>query len=82
MVIDKAREEAHQLHPADPDGTPEANLTVPTAEPDWEPNNGGMLLQKHYRKCILVGLPKGAPRQKSLKFRRYTKNPLRIHQSL
>lgn len=34
MVTDKAREGANQLHLADPDGTPEANLAVPTAEPD------------------------------------------------
>ena len=56
MVIDKAREEAHQLHLADPDGTPEANLAVPIAEPDWDPNNGDMPLLKHYRKYTLVGL--------------------------
>ena len=31
MVIDKAREEAHQLHLVDPNGTPEANLSVPIA---------------------------------------------------
>ena len=31
----------HQLHLVDPDGTPGANLVeVPTAEPDWDPNNG------------------------------------------
>ena len=35
VVIDKAREEVHQLHLVDPDGTPGANLVdVPTAEPD------------------------------------------------
>ena len=56
MVIDKAREEAYQLHLADPDGAPEANLAVLIAEPDWDPNNGDMPLLKHYRKCILVGL--------------------------
>ena len=50
----------HQLHLVDPDGTPGANLVeVPTAEPDWDPNNGDKLLLKHYRKCILVGLQKG-----------------------
>ena len=27
--IDKARDKEHQLHLADPDGTPEANLEVP-----------------------------------------------------
>lgn len=40
MVIDDAKQEAHQLYSADPDGSPEANLAVPTAEPDWNPNNG------------------------------------------
>ena len=56
MVTDKAREEAQQLHLADPDGTPEANLAVPTAEPDWDDNNGDMPHLEHYRKPILVGL--------------------------
>ena len=41
------------IYLADPVETPKANLT------DWDPNNGGMLLLKHYRKCILVGLQKG-----------------------
>ena len=41
MVIDKTKEEEHtHLHLADPDGTPEANLAVPTAEPEWDANNG------------------------------------------
>ena len=35
--IDRAREEVHQLHLVDPDGTPGANLVqVSTAEPDWD----------------------------------------------
>ena len=50
----------------DPNGTPEANLAVPIAEPNWDPNNGGMPLLEHYRGCVLVGLQKGVPRQKSL----------------
>lgn len=56
IVIDKVREKANQLHLADPDGIPEANLAVPIAETNWDPNNGDMLLQKYCRKCILVGL--------------------------
>lgn len=41
MVTDKTKEEEHtHLHLADPDGTPEANLAVPTAEPEWDANNG------------------------------------------
>lgn len=36
VVIDRAREEVHQLHLVDPDRTPGANLVqVSTAEPDW-----------------------------------------------
>ena len=54
-----ASKEAHQLHPADPNGTPEANLAVPTAEPDWDPNNGDIPHLEHYRKCVLVGPQKG-----------------------
>lgn len=56
MVIDDAKQEAHQLYPADPDGSPEANLAVPTAEPDWDDNNGDMPHLEHYRKPILVRL--------------------------
>lgn len=55
MVIDKAREEAHQLHLEDPDGTPEANQVVPTTEPHWDPKNRDMPHLEHYRKCILAG---------------------------
>ena len=55
MVIDKAREEAHQLHLEDPDGTPEANQVVPTTEPHWDPKNRDMPHLDHYRKCILAG---------------------------
>ena len=66
MVVDKAREESHQLHLPDPDEAPEANLAVPIAEPDWDPNNGGMPLLEYYRRCVLVSLRKGVPRQKSL----------------
>ena len=37
---------------------------------------------EHYSKCIWEGLWKGVPGQKSLdKFKRYTKNPMRIYQS-
>ena len=56
MLTDKAREEAQQLHLADPDGTSEANLAVPIADPDWDSNNGEMMHLEHYRKCILVAL--------------------------
>lgn len=55
MVTDKAREGANQLHLADPDGTPEANLAVPNAEPDRDPNNGAMPHLEHYRKFYLSG---------------------------
>lgn len=55
MIIDNAREEAHQLLLADPDGTPEANLAVPNAEPDRDPNNGAMPHLEHYRKFYLSG---------------------------
>ena len=51
IVFDKVREEANQLHLADPDGIPEANLAVLIAETNWDPNNGDKLLLKHYRKC-------------------------------
>lgn len=54
MVIDKAREEAHQLHLADPDETSEANLAIPNIVTDLDPNNGYMLQLEHYRKCIFM----------------------------
>ena len=38
---------------------------------------------EHYSTCIWAGLWEGVPRQKSLgKFKRYTKNPMTIHQFL
>ena len=41
------------------------------------------LNSEHYSKYILTGLWKGVPKQKSLdKFKRYTQNPMRIHQFL
>ena len=42
------------------------NLAVPIAEPYWDPNIGGMPLLEHCRRCILVGLQKGIPGQRSL----------------
>ena len=52
MVFDKATEEAYQLQWASPDGTPEANLAPPTADPDLVPNNGDMPNLEHYKNCI------------------------------
>lgn len=66
MVIDKTKEEVHQLHLTDPNGTPEAHLAASTAEPNWDPSEGGMPLLEHHHKCILAGLHKGVPKQKSL----------------
>ena len=34
MVMDKAREVAHQLHLVDPNGISKTHLAVPTAEPN------------------------------------------------
>ena len=64
IVFDKVREEANQLHLADPDGIPEANLAVLIAETNWDPNNGGIPLLEHCRRCILTGLQKGMQSQK------------------
>ena len=66
MVIDKAREEAYQLHLTDLKGIPEAHLAVPTAEPNWDPNEGRRPILVHYSKFISAGLWKGEPKQKSL----------------
>ena len=38
VVIVKAREEEYHLHLIDSNGTPEAHLAVPTAEPNWDPS--------------------------------------------
>lgn len=64
MVIDKVREEAHQLHLVDLSATHEADCSL-HCEPNWDPNNGGTPLLEHYG-CILMSLRKGVPRQKSL----------------
>ena len=34
-------------------------LPSPIVEPYWDPNNGGMPLLEHCRRCILTGLQKG-----------------------
>ena len=56
MVFGKAGEEAYQFHLMVPGGAPEAHLAVPSAEPNQDPNLGGMPLSEHYLKCILAGL--------------------------
>lgn len=59
MVINKATVEV----PApltDPNGTSEAHFIVPTAEPNWDPNEGGTpFLLEQYCICILAELLKG-----------------------
>ena len=39
-------------------------LPSPIVEPYWDPNNGGIPLLEHCRRCILTGLQKGMQSQK------------------
>lgn len=79
MVTDKAREVAHQLHLVDPNGTPKTHSAVPTAEPNWDSSERGMLLTERDCKCILAGLQKGGHQNKrvSTTFKRFSKNKIK-----
>lgn len=76
VVTDKAREVAHQLHLVDPNGTPKTHSAVPTAEPNWDSSERGMLLTEHYCKCVLAGLRKGGHQNKRVWFSKNKINPL------
>lgn len=61
------REEAQKLYDADPNQTPAPHIAILQAEPSWDPNtNAGVFMLNHYGKCVLAGLKRGFPKQKSL----------------
>ena len=67
LVINKTREEAQYLHNEGPTGTPDPVGATPVLEPKWDPNNsGGQASLKRYKRCIMEGLRKGVPKQRSL----------------
>ena len=61
LVINKANEEAQCLHQENSNGTLNPAGTIPLLEPNWDPNNGDLILLEHYRRYILEGLRKGCP---------------------
>lgn len=65
MVTDTAREEAYQLHVTNSNGTPEAHLAGPTAEPYWDASGGGMCLLEDYSLVQLGRALKGEAKEKS-----------------
>ena len=64
--MDKANEETQNLHQENPDGTPNPTRAIPLTKPNWYPNRNGLPLLEHYKRCLLEGLKKGVPKQKSL----------------
>lgn len=44
--------------------TSQADVVVPLMEPIWDPNDRGMPGFHYYKKCVLVGVSKGVPKQK------------------
>ena len=66
LVLDKANEEARMLHQENPDGALGPPRAIPLTEPNWDPNGDGLPLLEHYKRCLLEGMGKGIPEQKSL----------------
>ena len=66
LVLDKANEEARTIHRENPDGAPNPTRAIPLTEPNWDPNRDGLPLLEHYKRCILEGMGRGVPKQKSL----------------
>ena len=72
MVLDKARKEADQLH------TVPGNLVraaarraTPAVDPHWDVNAGERPKVEHSQDCILSGLQREMPKQRScIKYRR------------
>ena len=75
LVIIRANEEAQHLHQEDLDGTPNPAGAIILTEHNWNTNGTGLAFLQHYRKCILKGLKKGAPKQKSLNIQALQQKP-------
>ena len=65
-MLDKANEEARRLHQENPDGTLGPPRAIPLTELNRDPNGDGLPLLEHYKRCLLEGMGKGVPAQKSL----------------
>lgn len=55
LVIDKANEEAQQLHQENPNETLNSAGAMPLLELDWDTNSGGKPYLEHYKRYILGG---------------------------
>lgn len=60
LVINKVNEEIHYLH-QEIHVIPNPSRAIP-----WDLSSGDLDLPEHYKRCILEGLKKGVPKQKSL----------------
>lgn len=63
--MDKANEKARRLHQENPDGAPDPIKAISLPEPNWDPNENGLTLSEHYKRCIPEGLKKEVPKQKN-----------------
>ena len=67
LVLNRANQEAQRLRDEDTQGILDPAEAIPRVDPKWDPNSrGGLASLKHYRRCILEGLRKGVPKQRSL----------------
>ena len=66
LVLDKTNEEAQRLCQENPDGALGSPKAIPLTEPSWDPNGDGLPFLEHCKRCILEGMRKGVPEQKSL----------------
>ncbi|KAF6104243.1 hypothetical protein HJG60_011243 [Phyllostomus discolor] len=67
LVLSRAHLEAQRLRDEHTEGILKPVEAIPRVDPEWDPNSrDGLTSLRHYRKCILEGLRKGVPKQRSL----------------
>ena len=86
-MLDKANEEAWRLHQENPDGALGPPKAIPLTKPNQDPNGNGLPFLEHYKRCILEGMRKGFPEQKSLNMvqavqQKSTENPSQYQETV
>ena len=66
LVLDKVNEEAWRLHQENPEGALGLPRAIPLTKTNWDPTGYGLALLELYKRCLLEGMEKGVPEQKSL----------------
>ena len=86
-MLDMANEESRRLHQENPGGALNPIRAIPLMEPNWDPNGNGLPFLEHYKRCILEGMRKGFPEQKSLNMvqavqQKSTENPSQYQETV